>query len=225
MMYAFANRSDCYASDEPLYAHYLKATGINHPGAAEVIAHGQTDWRQVVAGLQAEVPDGSPVWYQKHMCQHIIEGVDLDWVAGMRHCFLIRQPREVLLSLSRKTDAIDAWATGLPQQGRIVAAVRERTGIAPLIVDAAQVLDHPERVLRHICAYLGIGFDTAMLRWEPGPKPCDGIWAKHWYQAVWASKGFVANRPRIGDLPPELMEVLQQVQPIYEALADQAIRP
>jgi len=28
LMYAFANRSDCCASDEPLYAHYLAATGI-----------------------------------------------------------------------------------------------------------------------------------------------------------------------------------------------------
>jgi len=225
MMYAFASRPDCYASDEPLYAHYLHATGIAHPGAAEVMAQGQTDWRAVVAELQAAVPDGSPIWYQKHMCQHIIEGVDLDWVVGMRHCFLIRQPREVLLSLARKTDAIDAWATGLPQQARIVAAVRARTGTAPLIVDAQDVLQNPEAMLRAICAHLGIDWRPEMLRWQAGPKSCDGTWAEHWYEAVWASTGFAAYRPRAGDLPPPLEAVLQEVQPIYEALAAEGFQP
>jgi hypothetical protein len=62
--------------------------------------------RPMVAQLQAEPPDGARVWYQKHMCYHIIDGVDLNWVGSMRHCFLIREPREVLLSLSKKTDAI-----------------------------------------------------------------------------------------------------------------------
>jgi len=223
MMYAFANRADCYATDEPLYAHYLKATGIPHPGADEVITTGQTSWREVVAGLQGDVPDGSPVWYQKHMCQHIIEGMDLHWVSGMRHCFLIRQPREVLLSLARKTDAIDAWATGLPQQARIVEAVRRSTGKTPLVVDAATVLQSPERVLRHLCLELGIGFDGAMLGWAPGPKSCDGSWAKHWYEAVWGSAGFAPYRPRTGELSVEHSQVLDEVQPIYDALAAEAI--
>jgi hypothetical protein len=224
MMYAFANRSDCYASDEPLYAHYLTATGVAHPGANEVIAHGETDWRTVVAQLQAEVPDGSVVWYQKHMCHHIIEGVDLHWVGSMQHCFLIRDPREVLLSLSKKTDAVDAWATGLPQQARIIDAVRQITGTQPLIVDSRDILLDPARMLGQICEALGIGFDDAMLAWEAGPRSCDGIWAKHWYDAVWKSTGFAPYRPRLGELPAELAGVLEEVQPIYAALAAERIR-
>jgi hypothetical protein len=224
LMYAFANRPDCYASDEPLYAHYLAATGVPHPGADEVIAHGETDWRTVVAQLQAEVPDGSRVWYQKHMCHHIIDGVDLHWVGSMRHCFLIREPREVLLSLSKKTDAIDAWATGLPQQARIIDAVRQATGRPPLIVDSADILADPATMLGQVCEALGIGFDDAMLAWEAGPKSCDGIWARHWYDAVWKSTGFAPYRPRPGTVPPALADVLKEVQPIYNALAAERIR-
>jgi hypothetical protein len=224
MMYAFANRPDCYASDEPLYAHYLAATGVAHPGADEVVAYGETDWRTVVAQLQAEVPDGSAVWYQKHMCHHIIEGVDLHWVGSMRHCFLIRDPREVLLSLSKKTDAVDAWATGLPQQARIIDAVRQITGTQPLIVDSRDILLDPARMLGQVCEALGIGFDDAMLAWEAGPRSCDGIWAKHWYDAVWKSTGFAPYRPRLAELPAELAGVLEEVQPIYAALAADRIR-
>ena len=224
LMYAFANRSDCYASDEPLYAHYLAATGVSHPGADEVIAHGETDWRTVVAQLQAGVPDGSRVWYQKHMCHHIIDGVDLHWVGSMRHCFLIREPREVLLSLSKKTDAIDAWATGLPQQARIIEAVRKITGTQPLIVDSADILLDPAAMLGQVCEALGIGFDADMLAWEAGPKSCDGIWGRHWYDAVWKSTGFAAYRPRPGTVPTALAGVLEEVQPIYNALAANRIR-
>ena len=36
MMRAWENREDCAVSDEPLYAHYLAHTGVDHPGADEV---------------------------------------------------------------------------------------------------------------------------------------------------------------------------------------------
>ena len=46
MMRSWGNREDTVVVDEPFYAFYLKATGKNHPGADEVIAHGETDWRK-----------------------------------------------------------------------------------------------------------------------------------------------------------------------------------
>src|SRR5216110_3459848 len=54
MMRAWGNRPDALVVDEPFYAYYLKATGKQHPGAEEVIAAGETDWRKVVAGLIGE---------------------------------------------------------------------------------------------------------------------------------------------------------------------------
>ena len=53
MMRAFENRGDCAVIDEPFYAHYLAATGLDHPGREEVIATGETDWRKVAAALSA----------------------------------------------------------------------------------------------------------------------------------------------------------------------------
>ena len=132
--------------------------------------------------------------------------------------------REVLLSLSKKTDAIDAWATGLPQQARIIEAVRQATGTQPLIVDSADILADPATMLGQVCESLGIGFDDAMLAWEAGPKSCDGIWARHWYDAVWKSTEFAPYRPRPGTVPPALVGVLEEVQPIYDALAANRIR-
>lgn len=36
LMYSWAQREDCAVLDEPLYAAYLKQTGIVHPGLEEV---------------------------------------------------------------------------------------------------------------------------------------------------------------------------------------------
>src|SRR5690606_26976529 len=71
MMRAWENRGDCAVSDEPLYAHYLAHTGLDHPGREEVVAAGDTDWRRVVAALAGPAPGDAPVWYQKHMTHHL----------------------------------------------------------------------------------------------------------------------------------------------------------
>ena len=51
MMRAWENRGDCVVSDEPLYAHYLHHTGLDHPAREDVIAAGRTDWREGVPTL------------------------------------------------------------------------------------------------------------------------------------------------------------------------------
>ena len=48
MMRSWGNRPDTVVIDEPFYAYYLKTTGRKHPGADDVIASGETDWRKVI---------------------------------------------------------------------------------------------------------------------------------------------------------------------------------
>ena len=46
MMRSWENRPDTIVCDEPFYAHYLKSTGLNHPGRDEVLAHHESDWEE-----------------------------------------------------------------------------------------------------------------------------------------------------------------------------------
>src|SRR5204863_6938558 len=75
MMRAWENRGDCAVSDEPLYAAYLAATGLDHPAREEVIAAGDTDWRRVANALTGPIPGDRPLWYQKHMSHHLLPGM------------------------------------------------------------------------------------------------------------------------------------------------------
>ena len=76
MMRAWDNRRDTFVIDEPFYAYYLKATRKQHPGADEVIATGETDWRKVVAQLTGPIPNGKRIFFQKQMTHHLLPDID-----------------------------------------------------------------------------------------------------------------------------------------------------
>ena len=88
LMRSFESRSDTAVCDEPLYAHYLKATGAPHPGREEVIALHESDWRVVARQLAGPVPGGKAVFYQKHMAHHLLPAIERDWLWGLEHAFL-----------------------------------------------------------------------------------------------------------------------------------------
>jgi len=218
MMYSFDNRRDCFAIDEPLYAHYLTQTGIHHPDAGKVIAHYESDSAKVVDYLTGQIPGDASIWYQKHMCHHILPGMDTDWLDPLSNCFLLRDPREVLLSLARITDEVSLWSTGLPQQVRLMELVAKSSGRIPPILDSRDILEDPEGILRLLCDEIGIDFSDRMLSWKAGPRQCDGIWGEHWYDSVWSSTGFAPYRPRRGELTPEHEAILEQATPLYESM-------
>jgi hypothetical protein len=217
LMRSWENRPDTVVVDEPLYAHYLDATGVDHPGRDEVIAAGETDWRAVVAGLLGPVPAGTAVVYQKHMTHHLLPDVDRGWIAGLTNVMLIRDPGEVVASYVRTRDAVSADDIGLPQQARLYEDLAA-TGPAPPVIDAADVLRRPEPYMRALCDHAGVDFTPRMLSWPPGPRPSDGVWARHWYASVWASTGFAPDRPRTPRLDGRPAAVAEAVRPLYDRL-------
>ena len=217
MMRAWENREDCVVSDEPLYAHYLAHTRLDHPGREDVVAHGETDWRKVVAALTGAVPEDRPVWYQKHMTHHLLAHIDHGWIGQLRNVLLIRDPREVVASYVKSRATVTADDIGLPQQ---IALYDElcASGSPPPILDAGDFLRAPEPHLRALCGQLGIAFDAAMLRWPAGPRDSDGVWAPHWYARVWQSTGFEAPEPHEVELQGNAAEVAEACRPAYEHL-------
>lgn len=218
MMRSWGNRLDTFVCDEPLYAHYLLETHLEHPGGDEVIAHHETDWRKVVAWLTGPVPNGKRIFYQKHMAHHLLPGMDRGWLSGLRNCLLIRHPADMLTSLIKFIPLPRVEDTGLPQQVDILELVMSQTGKAPPVIDSKDVLMNPRRMLGLLCQLLDVEFTDAMLSWPPGGRETDGIWAKHWYAAVEKSTGFEPYRPKEEVVPANLKPVLADCLRIYERL-------
>jgi hypothetical protein len=227
-MRSWGNREDTLVVDEPFYAHYLKATGRDHPGREEIIATHESDWRRVADSLVAPLPPHIRIFYQKQMSHHLLPHMGREWLDSVTHAFLIRDPAAMLVSLGEKLAEFDLLATGLPQQVEIFEHVLARTGRPPPVLDSADLLQRPEPMLRALCDALGVPFSGRMLAWPPGRRDTDGVWAKHWYDRVEQSTGFETPQPGavtdVPALPPAVAEIEARCRPLYEQLRAYRLR-
>jgi Sulfotransferase domain len=222
MMYAFGNRADCEAWDEPFYGFSLATKGNDHPMRDEIIAAMETDWDALVR--KCTTPSVKPLLYQKHMTHHMLEGHDRSFIHQLTNAFLIRDPARVLASYTQKWADVDLRAIGFIEQAEIFDMVAQKLGHAPPVVDSDEILANPRAVLSALCAACGISFDEAMLHWPKGPKPFDGVWAPHWYNAAWASEGFAVQPAKSITLPAPLQKIADEARPLYESLRKHALR-
>lgn len=218
MMYAFGNRPDFAIWDEPFYAPYLKATGIGHPMASEIMAAHETDPEAVAARCTGTIPAQKPHFYMKHMPLHMLDGFPLDWAGSCVNVHLIRHPARVVASYAAKREAPTFDDIGFHQQTTLF----ER--FPGPVLDSADIRRDPQSVLGALCEKIGLPFDPAMLRWEAGPRADDGVWARHWYGAVHRSTGFAGNEGPLPQLDGPLKALADRAMPHYEALAARALK-
>jgi Sulfotransferase domain len=223
MMRAWGNRADTVVIDEPFYGYYLKGTGAPHPGADEIIAAMETDWRKIIQQLTGPITSDARISYQKQMTHHLLPEISRDWLMQVTNCFLIRDPAEVIVSYIKKNRNPQLEDLGFVQQLEIFHFVSKRTGNVPPVIDAKDVLQNPERTLRLLCRAVNVGFDPAMLSWPQGPRATDGIWAKYWYSEVKRSTSFQRYMPRPHDLPLRLHELHARCRRCYEELSEHRI--
>jgi len=223
MMRSFSSRADCAVSDEPFYGAFLKATGEPHPMAEETIASMDCDWRSVLAAQSGDAPGGEPIWYQKHMPHHMVGPVGIADMPGHRQAFLIRSPERVVASYRAKNELRRPEMLGFEQLRHYFEYEAERTGSIPPVVDSDAILADPPGVLEKLCLALGIDWDPAMLRWDAGPHPEDGVWGAHWYDRVNDSTGFGHPSGPLPALDDAYREVADACRADYEALRRHAI--
>ena len=223
LMRSFESRADTAVVDEPFYAAWLAATGTEHPGREEVLRRHETDWQVVVERLLGPLEDGKRVSYQKHMAHHLLPEMDRDWIGVMQNALLIRDPARMLVSLTRIVPDPRLEDTGLVQQVELFERLRAE-GEAPPVVDAKELLLDPEGVLRALCHRLEIPFDPAMLSWERGPRPSDGIWGRHWYAGTYRSTGFEPWEPGEPVLPRRLEKLHARCRELWLHLHEHRLR-
>ena len=220
LMYAFAQRADTHVIDEPLYAHYLKSTGAQHPGRDTILQTMENDGARVVQQTLLG-PCDLPVLFVKNMAHHL---VDLDWsfLDRLSTVFLIRDPKEMLPSLINQVPQPTLADTALRRQTDILEYLWSR-GQKPAVLDSRQLLLHPRNVLRRLCNHLGLTFEERMLRWPAGPRPEEGVWAPHWYHVVHTTTGFRPYKAKAAPFPSFLEPLLKECEPYYDHLLRFAI--
>ncbi|MGB7287711.1 MAG: hypothetical protein WBC71_12330 [Salaquimonas sp.] len=225
MMRSFGARPDCTAFDEPFYAAYLQETGLCHPMYREIIADGETDPQKVVSNCLTPPQAPKKLSYQKHMTHHMVDGFDVSWINKVTNVFLIREPKRVLASYANKTDDVTSEDIGFRKQRELFDLAKGADGNMPAVIDAMDIRSNPEAMLRKLCETIDIPFLAEMLSWEPGPKPEDGIWATHWYDAVNGSTGFAPPEKSIDmKLSDELRQIEAEVLPDYHYMRQYCLK-
>lgn len=216
LMYSFAQRADTTVFDEPLYAHYLVNSDAQayHPGATEIVENMENDGGKVIDMMEDK--HDTPVVFFKQMTHHL---VNLDWsfMKNMVNIILTRDPREMLPSYAKQVHQPTMQDVGYAAHLNLIQYL-QKIQQPIIVIDSKSILMDPEKMLTSICKAVGIPFDPAMLSWSTGPRPEDGIWAKHWYHNVHRSTGFAAYRKKTESFPTHLEDLLMECEEIYEEL-------
>ena len=221
LMYSFAQRPDTEVMDEPLYGHYLRVSGAQHPGRDEVLAAMELDGSEVVKQLCTN-NHSKPVLFMKNMAHHLVN-LELSFLSGLTNLLLIRDPKEMIPSLVNQIPQPTMRDTGLKRQWELFQHLSNQ-GRTPLVIDSRELLIDPDGVLKKVCQWLDIPFVSQMTKWEPGALPQDGIWAKHWYHNVHKSSGFKEYKPKNEEVPEQLSDLLTECDYYYQLLYKPAIK-
>ena len=219
LMYSFAQREDMRAVDEAFYAYYLASSGADHPGRDEVLASQPQDVDGVLKLLDRT--DDRQHLFIKGMAHHC-EGIPVEQLARMTSIFYIRDPKRIIASFAEVIHNPTLRDIGLRTSVELLDNIR-RAGGTCLVLDSDDLLADPQGMLTALCDALGIGFDERMLTWNAGPRPEDGVWAKHWYTNVHRSTGFAKQTTSDRELAQHLRPLYEEALPYYRRLHAQRI--
>ena len=223
LMRSWESRSDTFVIDEPFYAHYLSVTNVDHPGRDEIVQNGETDQSVVSKGLISDINDSCSIYFQKHMTHHMIPSVGREWMKDVVNCFLIRDPKDMILSYTKVNSNLSMHLLGLEEQYELFEYVTKINGRAPPVVDSKDILLDPRKMLRLLCEKIGVVFSEEMLSWSKGVRDTDGIWAKYWYDNVINSTGFNTYTEKNEVIRDEYIQLYEDCLKIYEKLSKHKI--
>ena len=217
LMRSFGNRPDTFVSDEPFYGYFLNETKIDHPMRDLIIKNNETNWDIIKNNLIGKIPLNKNIWYQKQMTQHLLPQDDISWLSNVTNCFLIRNPKDVIISYSKIYKHLSIGLLGFPQLSKIFNySLKEQN--KPIVINSRDILESPEKSLRKLCKLLSINFSEKMLSWKIGAKEYDGEWGKHWYKQLYKTTGFLDYHPNNDTLPNKYYPLYKECNHYYKTI-------
>ena len=216
LMRSFENREDTKVWDEPLYAYYLNETKKDHPMFKEIIETYEININKLTKRIVSTNKD-EKITYQKHMSHHILSQTPINWITKGTNVFLIRDPRDVILSYIQKNTLNNSDDIGFPMQRKLFNLIKDK-GENPIVVNADDLSRSPRDVLIKLCSKLKIKFSEKMLTWNKGKRDSDGIWEKVWYKNVQSSTNFEKLKKNDQVIPKVHENIYKECLDIYNEL-------
>ncbi|XP_065901570.1 uncharacterized protein [Dysidea avara] len=169
------------------------------------------------------------------------EGVISGKFADFNHTFLIREPEKVLYSNYKAPKPqpciMPAPDGGLHELYKFYQFVKEKKGVTPIVVDAADLQAYPDETMKSYCEAIGITFDPNMTSWGKGftspftytaTGPAE---ADKWNVNLYQSTGFIKIKPEeqkqvpLHELPSEVVKCIEECHVQYMEMWKDCIKP
>lgn len=221
LLRAWSGRADTVVFDEPLLPPYIMIEGEDFGFTRDDVMEGQreTDWRKVVAELTDPLLEGKRISYTKLQPHNLIpEVMGIAWLEPFSNCFLIREPKDMLLSLHNIVPEFTFEETGWGELKMLFDHFHEQNGVLPPVIDAQELQNAPHRILTQLCDAVGVDFSDKMLSWPTVDDTFLPEKEKAWYGSVLQSTHFRPYQPKTDPLPTHLMDVYERCNEIYQEL-------
>ncbi len=222
---AFEQLDRCIIYDEPLLGAFMVQQGLYPQQKTQKFC--ETDYKKVIQNITGELPNDKLFSFQKHMAIQACPEFGRDWLKLLTNFFLIRHPKEIILSRFKILNSIEEVynsPVGLKQLYSLYEEIKELTGEKPLVIHADDIVKNPQAALQYLCDKLNIIFSEKMLSWDSEPKETKLSWIENtpfsgWYSQVMNSSEFIKpNSTNKIELPHELIPILEECMPYYEKL-------
>ena len=217
LMYSFSKRPDTKVIDEPFYAHYLSTNKIDHPGSEETLNSMSSDIEEIISDIYSR--KDCEILFLKNMAHHH-QQMSFDFLDDMTNLFLVRNPKQLIASFAQVIESPTMQDIGLEKSWELFNMIKNQN---PLVLDSAEILKNPKKLLKSLCAKLRIKFYEEMLSWEKGGIKEDGAWAEFWYKNVHNSTGFVKQKTSSRELPKNCQSLYIEALKFYNKLTANSI--
>ena len=219
LMYSFRQRPDMLVFDEPLYAHYLTVSGVDHPGRDLILASQQNNGEKVISDVILKEYEKSSFF---KLMTHFLVDINKDFLKKVQNILFIRDPKEIIFSYSKVIKSPRMSDIGVKTQYNLYKYLSYYE--SPIVLDSKYLLQDPFKILKKLCVLIGIPFYRDMLEWERGPKKEDGVWAKYWYNNVHDSTCFLPYKKVDITLDGDLDILYRDCLPYYKFLTEKSIK-
>lgn len=162
---------------------------------------------------------------------YFVHIVDDKFLSIFEHTFLIRNPAQMLPSYFYKWPSLIFEETGYRQLYQLFDRVMNFTDQIPPVIDADDLVENPQSIIRAFCEKVGIVFKADALAWNPpGKKVKQMCWWEEgsWHNELSVTKGFSEQtRPeylKIND-SDRLKKLYEMCFPYYEKMYEYRIKP
>jgi hypothetical protein len=228
-LWMMKQRGDFHTFHEPFGQSYYLSEDRKSDRASDQPPRAELNFRAILDMLESHIGERSV--FIKDLTYHVDGVCDAEFLSHFHNTFLIRDPAKTLPSLYavlpdfRKDEV--GYDTQYEMYRRVLAADADAP---PVIIDADELANNPEAVIRAFCEAVGIPFIADALQWENIPASESITWwigGDGHHGNLKTSTGFRTNRFKdyvsVADVP-KLAKAYEECLPFYEKLYANRLR-